>query len=136
MSQDSPLYTPKPYRIQGVGSLAGITDIKTYSAGPNDCNQAALHLLDGTVADVKDRYDQTNPLDLLPFGITQRLIHGYHDEIVSPDQARMYVERAQNVGDDAEIIMIENAAHFEFIAPHTSAFSVVKQVVLELLNMD
>ena len=48
----------------------------------------------------------------------------------------MYVERAQNAGDDAEIIMIENAAHFELIAPHTPAFSVVKQVVLELLNMD
>ncbi len=105
LSQDSPLYTPEPYRIQGVVSLAGITDIKTYSAGPNDCNQAALHLLGGTVADVKDRYDQTNPLDLLPFGITQRLIHGYHDEIVSPDQARMYVERAQNVGDDAEKLL-------------------------------
>ncbi len=136
LSQDSPFYTPEPFRIQGVVSLAGITDIKTYSAGPSDCNQAALHLLGGTVADVKDRYDLTNPLDLLPFGIAQRLIHGYHDEIVSPDQARSYVEHAQKVGDNAELIMIENAAHFELIAPHISAFSVVKQVVLELLNID
>ena len=63
------------------------------------------------------------------------MIHGDRDTIVPLEQVKIYTEKAKNSGDDAEVRIVENAGHYELIAPQTQAFSLVRQAALELLQM-
>ena len=55
---------------------------------------------------------------MLPLGIKQVLIIGAQDTIVRPQHNRTYAEAAQKSGDDVQLIVLDNAAHFDVIAPN------------------
>ena len=78
----SELFTPDPLPVRGVVSLAGISDLRAYSAGTGYCNESAVALMGGTPEEQPDRYDQASPLELLPSGVHQRILHGSLDAIV------------------------------------------------------
>jgi acetyl esterase/lipase len=135
LPEESPLRTSDPFPIKGVISLAGITDLRAYSTGAGDCNRAVAKLLGGNFEEMTGRYEQTSPIGMLPLGVPQRMIHGDRDTIVPLEQVKIYTEKAKNSGDDAEVRIVENAGHYELIAPQTQAFSLVRQAALELLQM-
>ncbi len=127
------LHQANPLPLAGVVSLAGITDLKRYSVGPeNSCNSAVKPLMGGMPEDQPERYAQVSPLELLPLGAPLRLIHGARDSIVPPGMARAFAERAALQGDKVKVEILEDAGHFELVAPQTSAWPVVRDAVLEL----
>jgi dipeptidyl aminopeptidase/acylaminoacyl peptidase len=116
-------------------SLAGITDLRSYSVGSAYCNASVAPLLGGTPAKVPERYAQTSPIELLPLGVPQRLLHGVLDRFVPVEQSLGFARRAKEKGDNVEVELIEGAGHFDLIAPFAPAWTPVEQAVVSLLSL-
>jgi acetyl esterase/lipase len=129
----SPLYTRDPLPVRGVVSLAGITDLTSYGSGPRDCNTAVARLLGGGPDKFPRRYREGNPAALLPLGVPARLVQGTLDPIVPVEQARRFADAATAKGDDARLLLLEGAGHFDLIAPSTAAWATVRKSILDLL---
>ena len=129
--KDSPLYAPTPLPLRGVVSLAGITDMKKFRPG---CGDAVTKLLGGPPEEFPERYRQTSPVELLPLGVRQWLIHGARDRIVPLEQSRQYKAAAAAKGDDARLTVLDDAGHFELIAPQSKAWTAVIEAVRTLLK--
>jgi len=66
-----------------------------------------------------EHYADGSPLELLPLGVRQVVIHGTADEDVPYEMSVRYVEAAQG---EAELVTLEGVGHFEPIDPQAAAF--------------
>ncbi len=132
LSPTSLLFVSNPLKLNGVISLAGITDMREFSSG---CNDAVRKVLGGTGDDISYRYRQTSPIELLPLGVRQILIQGILDTIVPPKLGAHYKLAAEKQGDAVKLIALEATGHFELIAPRSSAWPVVAREVRSLLKL-
>jgi acetyl esterase/lipase len=128
----SPLFANNPLRLQGIVSLAGITDLRRYR--PN-CGDAVNKLLRGSPATVPARYRQTSPIELLPLRVEQRLIQGTLDRIVPAEFSKDYEAAAKKKGDRVLLTILPNAGHFDMISPQSSAWPAVEDAVRSLLTL-
>jgi acetyl esterase/lipase len=131
LPKSSPLYGPKPLPLRGVVALAGITDMKAFRPR---CGDAVTKLLGGPPEEQPERYRQTSPVELLPLGVRQWLIHGGRDQIVPAGQSKEYVVAARRKGDSVKLLVLDEAGHFDLIAPRSSAWPAVEGAVRALLN--
>lgn len=134
LSRKSELYTKKPLRVKGVVSLAGITDLETYATDKGSCNAAVPKLMGGMPTEVPARYAQASPTRLLPLKVPQRLVQGALDPIVPVTQAEHYVSLAKSKGDKAEAVLIQDAGHFDLVAPQSPAWEKVVEAVQSVLQ--
>ena len=126
--------TPRPensLRLRGVVSLAGITDL---SAAGTGCGGAASELLGGPRAELPERYALTSPVELLPTSVPQRLVHGARDRIVPVGMAREYEAALKRKGGEVELLVLEDAGHFELVMPGSTAWPAVSAALLSLLR--
>jgi hypothetical protein len=132
---NSPLHASNPFKLKGVAALGGpgdLADFTTYAA--TICGTPVIErLLGGTPATVPDRYAQASPRELLPLNTRQLLIVGVDDRVMPESARAAYVEAATKAGDLAEAIVVPGA-HFEVIAPTSSAWPTVRDAVLRLLS--
>jgi acetyl esterase/lipase len=133
LPKESALYTPDPLRPSGVVALAAISDLRKYRP---KCGDAVTKLLGGGPEEFGARYAETSPIELLPAGVPLRLIHGARDNLVPAEMGREFEAAARRKGDDAKLTVIENAGHFELIAPQSSAWSAVNEAVRSLLKIE
>jgi len=133
LPKESPLFSENPLPIRGVVSLAGIVDLRAYAAGTGSCNAATPRLLGGLPAEVPNRYAQASPAELLPLGVSQRLIHGTLDSIVPLQHVRVFHQHARDAGDDTQLQVLEGQGHFDLIAPTSPAYAEVEKAVHSLL---
>ncbi|WP_439882525.1 alpha/beta hydrolase family protein [Pontibacter sp. MBLB2868] len=133
LSPGSELYTRRPLKLKGVVSLAGIPDLESYSLDKGSCNAAVPQLMGGMPEDLPAKYAAASPIKLLPLQVPQRLIQGDLDPIVPVSQSQQYTKAAQNKDDDARMILVENAGHFDLVAPQTEAWITIMKTVRELL---
>ncbi len=132
LSKESSLYAADPLPLLGIVGLAAIPDL---SATGTACDQSVLQLMGGPPDEVRSRYRQTSPIELLPLGVRQILFHGEMDNLVPAAMSKEYAEAAKGKGDDVKLIMIENASHFEPVDPSSSAWPGVKEEVSKLLKL-
>jgi pimeloyl-ACP methyl ester carboxylesterase len=66
-----------------------------------------------------EHFAEGSPLELLPLGVPQVVIHGTLDEDVPFAMSKRYVEAA---GGEAELVPLEGVGHFEPIDPLAPAF--------------
>ena len=90
-----------------VVALAPVSDVRESAArtgpdGPPARFMAPEHFADGS------------PLELLPLGVPQLVIHGTEDESVPYEMSQRYVEAAAG---EAELVTLEGCGHFEPIDP-------------------
>jgi acetyl esterase/lipase len=127
------LYKKNPLPIQGVIALAGVGNLDL----PNlqeICGGAILKLMGGTPAEVPERYAQGSPLELLPFGISQILIQGAKDPIVPVESVRDYCRAAKISGDKVDLVLLQEAGHFEVVMPSTFAWPEVRKAIEALIQ--
>ncbi len=105
-----------PLRVQQVTTLAGITDIVTYSRERGGCNAAVVPLMGGTPEEVPERYRAVNPVQRLPLSVPVLLVQGASDDIVPPAQATEYERLARAAGALARVRMVAGATHFDVVA--------------------
>jgi acetyl esterase/lipase len=119
--------------LRAVISLAGVADLRR-AWELKLSNTVVADFLGGSPDEVSDRYDAASPIELLPFGIPQKLFHGTDDDSVPMEISERYVRAARLRGDDAELITLPGAGHFDVVDPATREFGLVQQAVLKLVD--
>jgi acetyl esterase/lipase len=121
--------------IHSVVSLAGVIDLRrAYELHLS--NDAVVEFLRGTPSDVPDHYREADPMQLSIPQARQWLIHGSADDTVPPAFSRDYVSakqrRAGKETEDAHLLEISGAGHFDLIDPRSKAWKQVEETVLQL----
>jgi acetyl esterase/lipase len=71
-----------------------------------------------------------SPLELLPLGVRQIVIHGDADDDVPYSMSERYVAAA---GEEAELVTLPGTGHFELIDPQAAEWPVVTRALEQLL---
>jgi acetyl esterase/lipase len=123
--------------LRGAVSVAGAVDLRRLSQlGFRDGFVQRLvvdDLLGGTPAEVPERYAAGAPADLLPLGVRQILLQGTADQYTPAEVPTGYVQAATARGDEATLVWLEGADHFDPIDPLSRAYSPVRDAVRTLL---
>ena len=121
--------------LSGVVSLAGLADLRT--ASKLRLGDGAVDLLmGGSPEEYPGRYRAGSPIELLPAGLKQVLIHGVEDETVPLSQSEEFAEKAKSAGDDPELIKLDGTGHFELADPESDAWPTVSKATLQLLRVE
>jgi acetyl esterase/lipase len=118
--------------IAAAVSLAGVVDLqRAYSLHLS--NDAVVEFLAGTPSQVPDHYREADPTRL-SVSARQWLIHGSADDVVPVDFSRNYVKTKQAAKEDARLVEIAGAGHFDLIDPRSPAWKEVERAVMEALG--
>ncbi len=129
------LHTKDPLMLKGAVSLAGCVDLD-YVAQLHLGNNAVIDLLGGELQAVPERYATASPAALLPFSVSQVLIHGTNDDRVPLDVSQHYAQKAIEAGDDITLIELPGADHFVVIDPTSESWTITRKEIHRLLNSD
>jgi pimeloyl-ACP methyl ester carboxylesterase len=77
-----------------------------------------------------EHYPDGSPLELLPLGVPQLVIHGTADDSVPFEMSERYVEAA---GGEAELVTLDGVGHFELIDPQAPELGVTLDAITRLL---
>jgi acetyl esterase/lipase len=111
-------------RLAGAVSQAGVADLRE-AARLGLSRGAARSLLGGPPGKLPRRYDVASPIELLPLGVPQLLVHGDADDAVPVEISRAYAERAALAGDPCELVELAGCGHFEHLDPASEAWRAV-----------
>jgi len=128
----SALYANMKLQITAVISLAGVTDLEN-ARSLRLGSGAVDKLVGGSPSQYPERYMEASPIELLPMGLKQVLIHERKDDIVPILQSERFVKRAREMGEKASLIPLDDGGHFELIDPESEAFDAVAGCVQEVL---
>jgi acetyl esterase/lipase len=113
-------------------SLAGVVDLqRAYELHLS--NDAVVEFLGGTPAEVGDHYREADPMRL-SIGARQWMVHGAEDDVVPPALSRDYVGAKKKRKEDARLVEIVGAGHFEVVDPRAGAWGDVARVVMEAVG--
>jgi acetyl esterase/lipase len=115
--------------VKAAISLAGVVDLQRAYA-LHLSNDAVVEFLGGTPSEVADHYREADPMKLA-IGARQWLVHGAVDDVVPPAFSRDYVGVKQKAKEDARLVEIAGAGHFEVVDPRAGAWKDVERVVME-----
>jgi acetyl esterase/lipase len=132
LPEGGPLYHPEPFIPRGAVALAGVVDLeRAHALRLGD--GIVTELLGGSPAQVPERYRLGSPAALTPLGVRQILIHGTEDDTVPFSLASDYRDRAAALGDDARLVTLPGAGHFEVINPLAKEWPQVLEAIASLL---
>jgi acetyl esterase/lipase len=118
--------------VKAAVSLAGVVDLQQAYA-LHLSNDAVVEFLGGTPAEVADHYREADPMKLA-IGARQWLVHGRDDDIVPPAFSRDYVGAKQKAKEDARLVSIAGAGHFEVVDPRSGAWKDVERAVMDAVG--
>ncbi len=135
LSPDSELAMSDALPIAGAVSLGGVADLRAHFAQPERlCGDGVVQLMGGAPEDVAGRYALGSPMELLPLGVPQLLLHGIDDPSVPVALVERYAQRASELGDSVELVIIDRAGHFEVMAPESDRWPSVEEPLLRFLE--
>ncbi len=111
-------------RLAGAVAQAGVVDLRE-AARLGLSRGAAVSLLGGPPGKLPRRYDLASPIERLPLGVPQLLVHGDADDAVPVELSRRYAARAAEGGDRCELVELPGCGHFEHLDPASHAWQVV-----------
>lgn len=120
-----------PLGLKGVVSLAAVDDLRRALA-ESVCGDMAGRLIGGTPEAFPRRYAEASPIELVPLGVRQHLLHGALDPIVPVAFARDFAAASARAGDAVALTVVEDTGHFEPIAPTSKAWPAVRDAILDL----
>jgi acetyl esterase/lipase len=115
--------------IRGVVALAAVSDMRNawelqLSAG------VAGEFMGGPPSELSEQYSAASPIELLPMGTPQVLIHGTADTVVPFSMSQRFAEKSAN----ARLVPLDGAGHSEVIDPRTPEWETVRRNIALLLN--
>src|SRR4051794_19464762 len=108
--------------LAGVVVQAGVTDLRAAERDP-DGEEAIARFVGGYAADVPERYADASPIERVPIGVPQLLVHGTEDVRVPVDMSRRYAEAAGAAGDDVTFAVRPGEDHFVHLDPGGGAWA-------------
>ena len=133
ISEGSPLHVDKRQVVNNAVSLAGVSDL-ALAWRQKLGNGIVTRLMGGTPEEQPDRYIAGSPIELLPTGARQVLVHGAADDTVPVSQSEAFVKRAEKLGDRPTLVKLDRIGHYELIDPESEAWQAVAGAVLSLLD--
>ncbi|MGC2246616.1 MAG: alpha/beta hydrolase [Terriglobales bacterium] len=116
--------------VRGVISLAGVLDLKKAYA-LHLSNDAVVEFLGGKPDAVPEHYREADPMELAIPQARQWILCGKDDDVVPPEFSREYVRyKTSAKKENAELVEIAGAGHFELIDPSSEAFARVRNAVM------
>jgi acetyl esterase/lipase len=120
--------------VARVISMAGVVDLKK-AFSLHLSNDAVVEFLGGKPDAVPEHYREADPMELSIPQARQWLIHGTVDDVIPVEFSRDYVKYKTSTknaakSEDASLVEIPHAGHFDLIDPASDAF---KQVTSTLL---
>jgi acetyl esterase/lipase len=135
VNKGSPLHSDQKQTITRAISLAGVSDLRL--AWKTRLGHGTVtRLMGGTPDEHPNRYNAGSPIELLPTGASQTLVHGVDDDTVPVSQSETYVGKAAKLGDRSALVKLEGVGHYELIDPESEAWPMVAKAVLSLLDLD
>lgn len=129
-----PLHRAHPgLSLSAAVSLAGAVDLRR-AAAAHAGDGAVTAFMGATPEQEPERYNHGSPIELLPLGLRQILIVGSKDAPLLRESSETYVAAARAAGDDAALLVLEGADHFDVIDPRTPHGASVVAAVLALLG--
>jgi acetyl esterase/lipase len=122
VARNKPANISSPVRVQPIAAagLAAITDLaRTFEL--NAGRGAVNEFLGGSPSQYPDRYAAASPIELLPLGVRQLIIHSVKDETFPIVLSRSYATAAQASGDCVEFVELPDAGHMDFLDPGSKA---------------
>jgi acetyl esterase/lipase len=132
ISKRSPLHSDRQV-INNAVSLAGVSDL-VLAWKQKLGNGIVTRLMGGTPEEHPDRYNAGSPIELLPTGARQVLVHGAADDTVPVSQSEAFVQRAEKVGDRPTLVKLDGIGHYELIDPESEAWPSIARAVQSLLD--
>ena len=127
---ESEIAAADPLPVQGAVAVDGPGDLAAFvGVDEQVCGQPVItNLFGGKPADAAARYAEGSPAARLPFGVRQTLVASV---VLNADAANAYA--AQAGGDAVTVVALENAGHFDMIAPGQPSAEKVIEAVEALL---
>jgi len=113
----SSLVRVRPIAAAGLAAITDLARAFKLNAGKGAVNE----FLGGSPSQYPDRYTAASPIELLPLGVRQLIIHGIQDEAVPIDLSRSYAVAAQTSGDCVEFVELPDVGHMDFLDPSSKA---------------
>ena len=124
---------PSLLPLRAVIALAPVSDLRR--AWELHLSQgAAAELLGGSPDQMPERYAVASPIEMLPLGVPQVLIHGTADDDVPFELSERYCAAASAAGDDCRLVTLPTLGHFELIDPLSAAWPHVHGAVVHALS--
>jgi len=134
IGKGSLLFNDQKNALTRAVSLAGVSDLRL--AWKQKLGHGIVtRLMGGTPDQHSDRYDAGSPIELLPTGAREILVHGVADDTVPVSQSEAFVERAEKIGDRPSFIKLHDVGHYELIDPESEAWPTVAGAVLSLFDL-
>jgi acetyl esterase/lipase len=114
----------KQVRIAAACAVAPVADL-ALACRLGLSNRVAAQLLGGEPHEIPAIYAQASPVERLPFGVPQLLVHGEHDEVVPMMMTERYAGRAAELGEPVEVLRLPQDGHFEVLDIRSQAWKAV-----------
>lgn len=136
LPKTSPLYRAQYLPIKNILSLGGLADLRhEKDLIKTSCERDIAQLAGSASTERPDIYSDTNAADLLPNGSRTVLAAGELDTISPPRVAHDYAAKARLAGDQAEVLILPGASHYDEIAASSNAWKLILPVVRRMLGM-
>ena len=132
----SPLFQAAPLPVRHIISLGGLADLRREQALiKSSCGRDMVQLAGLPSASRPDVYADTNAAELIPNGSRTVLVTGALDTISPPRAAHDYAARARAAGDQAEVVILPNASHYDEIAASSPAWKLILPLIEQALGL-
>ena len=122
----SPLFHADFVPVRRVVSLGGLADLRREAALLKTSCGRDVPELAGTPSPARpDVFSDTNAGDLMPNGSRTILVTGELDTISPPRVAHDFATRARAAGDDAEVVILPGASHYDEVAATSASWPLV-----------
>ncbi len=129
---DSAIYFRGSLPIRAAISLAGVSDLRR--AFELELSGRVVQELLGVPEEYPERYAAASPIELLPLGVRQFVLHGTEDQEVPFEISQRYYDTARARGDDVDLLAFPRTGHYELIDPRSKAWPRVVDVVRQGLG--
>ena len=111
--------SPDPVRIARVVAMAPVTDLRRLG---EEGSSPVLKLIGTPESARSARYAEISPIELVPLGVPQVVLHGTADWLVPIAMSERYVDAARARGDDATLVPLAGLGHIEPADPTSTAW--------------
>ena len=136
ISASSPLFQAKLLPVRNIISLGGLADLRhEQDLIQNSCGRSIEQLAGLPSATRPDVFSDTNAAELMPNGSRTVLITGALDTVSPPRASYAFAARAQAAGDQAQVIILPNASHYDEVAASSPAWELILPAIERALNI-
>ncbi len=130
---DSPIRAT-PLHFRAAFPLAGVLDLRQ-GWKEHLGNGAVSDFMGGAPDDLPARYEAASPSSLVPSPVPHLVVHGVEDAIVPVAMSERYVAAARHRGQEASLLRLDGADHFDVIDPESAAWPAIGEAIVAAMRV-